>query len=60
MNRGFFLKPNETMKLTLDFNGEKSIIRKGSNQDKLKMVIAVIFYPEAEMVKRAGLHTLWR
>jgi len=42
LNRGFVLKPNETLKLTLDFNVEKSIIRTGSDQYKLKPVIAVI------------------
>jgi len=42
LNRGFVLKPNETLKLTLDFNVEKSLIRTGSDQYKLKPVIAVI------------------
>jgi hypothetical protein len=42
LNRGFVLKPNETLKLTLDFNVERSIIRTGSDQYKLKPVIAVI------------------
>jgi hypothetical protein len=42
LNRGFVLKPNETLKLTLDFNVEKSVIRTGSYQYKLKPVIAVI------------------
>jgi hypothetical protein len=42
LNRGFVLKPNETLKLTLDFNVEKSIIITGSDQYKLKPVIAVI------------------
>ena len=42
LNRGFVLKPNETLKLTLDFNVEKSIIRTGSERYKLKPVIAVI------------------
>ena len=42
LNRGFVLTPNETLKLTLDFNAEKSIIRTGSDQYKLKPVIAVI------------------
>jgi len=42
LNRGFVLKPNETLKLTLDFNVEKSIIRTGSDRYKLKPVIAVI------------------
>jgi hypothetical protein len=42
LNRGFVLKPNETLKLTLDFNVEKSIIRTGLDQYKLKPVIAVI------------------
>ncbi len=42
LNRGFVLTPNETLKLTLDFNVEKSIIRTGSDQYKLKPVIAVI------------------
>ena len=42
LNRGFVLTPNETLKLTLDFNVEKSFIRTGSDQYKLKPVIAVI------------------
>lgn len=42
LNRGFVLKPNETLKLTLDFNVEKSITRTGSDQYKLKPVIAVL------------------
>jgi hypothetical protein len=42
LNRGFVLKPDETLKLTLDFNVERSIIRTGSDQYKLKPVIAVI------------------
>ncbi len=42
LNRGFVLEPDETLKLTLDFNVEKSIIRTGSDQYKLKPVIAVI------------------
>ena len=42
LNRGFVLQPNETLKLTLDFNVEKSVIRTGSDQYKLKPVIAVI------------------
>jgi predicted small secreted protein len=42
LNRGFVLNQNETLKLTLDFNVEKSIIRTGSDQYKLKPVIAVI------------------
>ncbi|HUT38632.1 MAG TPA: DUF4382 domain-containing protein [Methanoregula sp.] len=42
LNRGFVLIPNETLKLTLDFNVEKSVIRIGSDQYKLKPVIAVI------------------
>jgi hypothetical protein len=42
LNRGFVLTPNETLKLTLDFNAEKSIIRTGNDQYKLKPVIAVI------------------
>ena len=42
LNRGFVLLPNETLKLTLDFNVEKSIIRTGSDQYKLKPVIAVL------------------
>jgi len=45
LNRGFVLKPNETQELTLDFNVEKSIIRTGSDQYKLKPVIAVISAP---------------
>jgi hypothetical protein len=42
LNRGFVLQPDETLKLTLDFNVEKSVIRTGSDQYKLKPVIAVI------------------
>ena len=42
LNRGFVLAPNETLKLTLDFNVEKSVIRTGSDQYKLKPVIAVL------------------
>jgi hypothetical protein len=42
LNRGFVLQPNQTLKLTLDFNVEKSVIRTGSDQYKLKPVIAVI------------------
>ncbi len=42
LNRGFVLTPNETLNLTLDFNVEKSIIRTGNDQYKLKPVIAVI------------------
>ncbi|HPX72755.1 MAG TPA: DUF4382 domain-containing protein [Methanoregulaceae archaeon] len=42
LNRGFVLEPNETRTLTLDFNVEKSVIRTGSDQYKLKPVIAVL------------------
>jgi len=42
LNRGFVLEPGETLKLTLDFNVEKSVIRTGSDRYKLKPVIAVI------------------
>ena len=42
LNRGFVLEPDKTLMLTLDFNAEKSIIRTGSDQYKLKPVIAVI------------------
>ena len=42
LNRGFVLISNETLKLTLDFNVEKSIIRTGADQYKLKPVIAVL------------------
>ncbi|HJX55942.1 MAG TPA: DUF4382 domain-containing protein, partial [Methanoregula sp.] len=42
LNRGFVLEPDKTLKLTLDFNVEKSIIRTGTNEYKLKPVIAVI------------------
>ena len=42
LNRGFVLIPNEALKLTLDFNVEKSVIRTGSDRYKLKPVIAVI------------------
>ncbi|HPM62183.1 MAG TPA: DUF4382 domain-containing protein, partial [Methanoregulaceae archaeon] len=42
LNRGFDLDPEETLTLTLDFNVEKSVIRTGSDQYKLKPVIAVL------------------
>ena len=42
LNREFVLEPNETLNLTLDFNVEKSIVKTGSDQYKLKPVIAVI------------------
>ncbi len=42
LNRGFVLEPDKTLKLTLDFNVEKSIIRTGTNEYKLKPVITVI------------------
>jgi len=42
LNRGFVLQPYETLKITLDFNVGKSVIRTGSDQYKLKPVIAVI------------------
>jgi ABC-type transport system substrate-binding protein len=42
LNRGFVLEPDKTLKLTLDFNVEKSIIRTGTNEYKLNPVIAVI------------------
>jgi hypothetical protein len=42
LNRGFVLEPDKTLKLTLDFNVEKSIIRTGSDKYTLKPVIAVI------------------
>ena len=42
LNRGFVLEPNQTLKLTLDFNVEKSVIRTGSDKYMLKPVIAVI------------------
>jgi hypothetical protein len=45
LNRGFTLQPNQTLTLTLDFNVEKSVIRTGSDQYKLKPVIAVISAP---------------
>ncbi len=41
LNRGFTLQQNQTLKLTLDFNVEKSLIRTGNDQYKLKPVIAV-------------------
>ena len=42
LNRGFVLEPNTTLKLTLDFKSEKSLVRTGNNMFKLKPVIAVI------------------
>jgi len=42
LNRGFVLEPDETLQLTLDFNVEKSVIRTGSDQYRLKPVISVI------------------
>ena len=42
LNRGFVLEPDETLKLTLDFNVEKSVVRTGSDQYRLKPVISVI------------------
>ena len=42
LNRGFVLEPDKTLRLTLDFNVEKSIIRTGTNEYMLKPVIAVI------------------
>ncbi len=42
LNRGFVLEPDETLQLTLDFNAEKSVIRTGSDQYRLKPVISVI------------------
>jgi hypothetical protein len=45
LNRGFVLIPNETLELTLDFNVEKSVIRTGADQYRLKPVIAVISSP---------------
>lgn len=42
LNRGFVLEENETLKLTLDFNVERSVIRTGAGQYMLKPVIAVI------------------
>ncbi|HNY89834.1 MAG TPA: DUF4382 domain-containing protein [Methanoregulaceae archaeon] len=42
LNRGFDLDPEETLTLTLDFNVDKSVIRTGSDQYKLKPVIAVL------------------
>lgn len=41
LTRGFVLEPDTTLKLTLDFNVEKSVVRTGSDQYKLKPVIAV-------------------
>jgi len=42
LNRGFVLEPDKTLRLTLDFNVERSIIRTGTNQYKLEPVIAVL------------------
>ena len=42
LNRGFVLEENTTLKLTLDFNVEKSLVKTGNNSFKLKPVIAVI------------------
>jgi len=42
LNRGFVLEPNQTLKLTLDFNVEKSVVRTGNDQYKLQPVIAVL------------------
>jgi hypothetical protein len=42
LNRGFVLEEGETLKLTLDFNVERSVHKTGSGQYMLKPVIAVI------------------
>jgi len=42
LNRGFVLEANQTLKLTLDFNVEKSVVKTGNDQYKLQPVIAVI------------------
>jgi hypothetical protein len=42
LNRGFDIQPNTTLKLTLDFKAEKSLVETGNNKFKLKPVIAVI------------------
>jgi ABC-type transport system substrate-binding protein len=42
LNRGFVLEPDKTLKITLDFNAERSVIRTGSDKYTLKPVIAVI------------------
>jgi len=42
LNRGFVLEQNTTLKLTLDFNVEKSLARTGNGKFILKPVIAVI------------------
>ncbi len=42
LNRGFVLEPDQTLTLTLDVNVDKSIVRTGQDQYKLKPVIAVI------------------
>lgn len=42
LNRGFDMQPNTTLKLTLDFKAEKSLVETGNNKFKLKPVIAVI------------------
>jgi len=42
LNRGFVLEENTTLKLTLDFNVEKSLVKTGNNSFKLKPVIAVV------------------
>ncbi|MEM7825661.1 MAG: DUF4382 domain-containing protein [Candidatus Aenigmatarchaeota archaeon] len=41
LNRGFFLEEGTTLKLTLDFNVEKSLVR-SNNMFKLKPVVAII------------------
>jgi len=42
LNRGFELEPNIELKLTLDFNVEKSLVGNGKDKYILKPVIAVI------------------
>jgi hypothetical protein len=42
LNRGFVLEPDVDMKLTLDFKAEKSVVKTGNDEFKLKPVIAVI------------------
>ena len=42
LNRGFVLEPDKALKLTLDFNVEKSVIATGTNQYRIQPVIAVL------------------
>ena len=42
LNRGFELEPDATLKLTLDFKAEKSLVKTGNDKFILKPVIALI------------------